>query len=432
MGLIRAADVVPQAVDWLWPGYLPKGKVVMLDGDPGLGKSTLLCDLAARLSRGEPLPNGKRHDPMGVLLLMGEDGAADTTVPRLAAAGADLHRIGLRDTYINEKGLEIPPMFPEDLHHLQYDIEALEAGLVVIDPVFSYLSDQINANSDQQVRRAMMPLKDLAEETGATIVLVRHLNKSSGGSALYRGGGSIGFVGVSRVALLMARHPEDEERRILAVNKTNLGALPPSLAFRLADCNGAARIAWEGVTNHTAEDIMERPADQDVRSAVAEAIEFLQDILKPGATFARDVQKAARDAGIAWDTVRRAQRSLGIRPQKAKTQDGQWTWALPPAMKAEDVEDEGSHHTFNTFNNNNNFNTFKQLRQDVEDVEDVEDVDARRVHTFETPNGIPVAAASGEGYECVHCGTPIKYVVRGAPLLCPKHRVTLAQGPAAD
>ena len=80
MGLIRASDVVPQSVEWLWPGYLPKCKVVMLDGDPGLGKSTLLCDLSARLSRGEPLPNGKRHDPMGVLLMMGEDGAADTTV----------------------------------------------------------------------------------------------------------------------------------------------------------------------------------------------------------------------------------------------------------------------------------------------------------------------------------------------------------------
>jgi hypothetical protein len=355
---------------------------------------------------------------------MAEDGAADTTVPRLSAAGADLCRVGLRDTYTDDKGLEIPPMFPEDLQRLQLDIELYEAGLVVIDPVFSYLSDQVNAHNDQQVKRALTPLKDLAEETGATIVLVRHLNKNTGSSALYRGGGAMGFVGVARVALLMARHPEDDSRRVLAVNKTNLGALPPSLAFRLEDTGaGVARVAWEGGTTYSAEDIMERPQDGDVRSAVAEAIEFLQDLLKPGATFARDVQKAARDAGLAWDTVRRAQRALGIRPQKAKTQDGQWTWTLPdPPDEGEDVDEGDIPHTFNTFNNNNNFNIFPQLRQDVEDVEDVEGVGDRESNTFELPKNLPVAQSSGPGYDCCVCGGPIRYASKGNPLLCSKHR----------
>lgn len=408
---LQFADMIqPQKVEWLWPGYLPRGKVVMLDGDPGLGKSTLLCDIAARLSSGRELPGGKQHEPMGVLLMMGEDGTGDTTVPRLMAAGAVLSRIAIRENYSNDQGQEEPPAFPNDLHRLQADIEMAEARLVVIDPIMSYLAEDINANSDQQVRRALMPLKDLAEATGATIVLVRHLNKMAGGNSLYRGGGSIGFVGVARVALIMAKHPEDESRRVLAVNKTNLMALPPALAFSLEDSGqGAALVSWEGTTSHTAESLVGRDRDDDRSSALDEALTFLQDLLADGPVLSTAVQKAARDAGLAWDTVRRAQRKLKIVPEKAKTQDGKWVW--PQIIEL--VDDSPS---VPNINNNNNFNIFKQGRQDVEVVEPVEDVDV-----VEAPPGInkfPVALVRGKA-QCVECGQTI---IRqpGETLIC-KH-----------
>ena len=412
---LRFADQIePQTVEWLWPGYLPRGKVVMLDGDPGLGKSTLLCDISARLSTGGELPNGKRHDPMGVLLMMGEDGTGDTTVPRLIAAGADLSRIAIRENYIGEKGEE-PPAFPNDLLRLQQDIQTARAGLVVIDPIMSYLADDINSNSDQQVRRALMPLKDLAEEENTTIVLVRHLNKMAGSNSLYRGGGSIGFVGVARVALIMAKHPEDETLRILAVNKTNLMALPPALAFRLEDNgNGAARVTWEGTTSHTAETLIGRDRDDDRATALDEAVIFLRDLLADGAVLSTSVQRSAKEAGIAWDTVRRAQRKLKITPEKAKTQDGKWVWTLP----AEVVDDPPR---VPNINNNNNFNIFKQDRQDVEVVEPVEDG-----HVVETPPPInnfagrdqwPVVGRTGD-YQCANgCGRR-QYMIEGTPQLC--------------
>lgn len=399
--------VDPERVRWLWPGYIPFGKVTVVDGDPGLGKSTILIDIAARISRGCPLPNGKRHRPMGTVLLMGEDGAADTIVPRLINAEADLTKIAVRDTYTSSKEQEIPPAFPSDIPRLKEDIIEAQAGLVVIDPVMSYLDPDINSNNDQQVRRALMPLAQLAEETGAAIVLLRHLNKSTGGSALYRGGGSIGFVGVSRSALILARDPEETGRVVLASTKTNLGPPPPSLHFRLAGCpNGAARIEWEGHSAYTADTLMQEQGNDDRGTALDEAVAFLRDLLAGGPELSTAVQRSARDAGIAWDTVRRAQRKLRIVPQKAKTQDGKWTWALP----AEDVAPPDTP----TFNNNNNNNIFEGYSEDVEGVEGNEDVEAKQGHTFAAR--APVAAAGGK-YRCVECQ---KTIIRmaGAPLIC--------------
>jgi putative DNA primase/helicase len=410
---LRFTDGIdPERVRWLWPGYIPFGKVTVLDGDPGLGKSTVMIDLASRLSRGDPLPNGKQHRPMGTILLMGEDGAGDTIVPRIENAGGDRAKIAIRDTYTGSTGDEIPPGFPSDVPRLKQDIIEARAGMVVIDPVMSYLDPDINSNNDQQVRRALMPLAALAEETGAAIVLLRHLNKSSGGSALYRGGGSIGFVGVSRSALILARDPDEPGRVVLASNKTNLGPPPPSLHFRLAGCdNGAARIDWEGLSAHTAETLMRDQGNEEDRGAMGVAVAFLREVLAGGPMLAKTVQRQARDAQIADRTLRRARESLGIRQdtpyiKKANTQDGQFTWELPPAPKvATDVGQAPNMVNLDTLAN------FTLLREEVQGGQPVQ---AEDVATFDSR--IPVAGAGGK-YHCVECQRTIIRMA-GQALIC--------------
>lgn len=427
---LRFADTVqPEAIEWLWPGYLPQGKVVVLDGDPGLGKSTLLCDIAARLSTGRELPNGKQHAPMGVLLLMAEDGIADVTVPRLAVAGADLARIAFRENYVGETGLEEPPEFPADLVRLQDDITASDARLVVIDPIMSYLGEEINANSDQQVRRALMPLKDLAEETKATIVLVRHLNKMSGGNALYRGGGSIGFVGVARVALIMAKHPEDESRRILAVNKTNLGAMPPSLSFSVVDSGlGAGMVRWEGSSAHTAESILTREVDDDRRSAVDEALGFLQQLLADGPVLSTTVGDAAKGHGIGTDALNKAKRKLGVVSDKAREQHGKWVWMLPDATRLTEDTAPTDSPMFRRFSNfiTLHKSIYKDTTRGGEDSEDSEEVEDTVSHPPVSNFSVtaPVVMKTGR-QECAHCGRE-RVMTQGQPKLCLACRRTLA------
>lgn len=420
---LRFADAVePERVRWLWPGYIPFGKVTVLDGDPGLGKSTILIDIAARLSRGLPLPNGKQHRPMGTVLLMGEDGAGDTIIPRLMNAGGDRAMVAIRDTYTNDKGMEIPPGFPSDRDKLKADIEEAKAGLVVIDPVMSYLDPDINSNNDQQVRRALMPLAMLAEDTGAAIVMLRHLNKSTGGSALYRGGGSIGFVGVARSGLIVVRDPDDSTRVVLASTKSNLGPPPPSLNFRLTGCeNGAARVEWEGHSTHSAETLVQQNNDEE-RGAVGEAIAFLKEVLAPGRMLAKEVQKQARDAQIADRTLRRAREALGIRQdtpyiRKAQTQDGQFTWELPPEPKlANDVGQPQKVATLDTLDN------FTLLREEGQPGQPVH---TNGVATFDS---IPVAPVGGKT-KCVECNRTIIRMA-GEALICKQCLATTSEAGA--
>jgi hypothetical protein len=442
--LTFANTVTPEQVRWLWPGYIPFGKVTVLDGDPGLGKSTIAIDLAARLSTGGELPNGKRHKPMGTILMMGEDGAGDTIVPRLINAGADLARVGIQDGYINDKGNIIPPSFPSDIPKLKEDILAANAGMVVIDPIMSYLDPDINSNNDQQIRRALMPLAALAEETGVAIVMLRHLNKSSSSSALYRGGGSIGFVGVARSGLIVARDPDAPERVVLASTKSNLGPPPPALNYRLVGCeNGAARVEWEGHSTHTAETLVQNQVSSEDRSAMDEAIAFLRESLSIGIRLAKEVQKEARDAGISERTLRRAREMLGITMdspwmQKAKTQDGQFTWELPrrdvdqaTGKKRTNGEEAHTQEAQNdvgqrlattpslaNMDNLANFTTY------IEDDQDGHLVHTNGVATLDSSK-LPKASSSGPGYDCAVCGQPIRYAMKGLPLLCPKHRDTV-------
>jgi hypothetical protein len=330
------SNVQPERVRWLWPGRIPFGKLTILDGDPGLGKSVLTIDLAARVSRGWSMPGEEREpgddgrEPAGVVILSAEDGLDDTIRPRLDAAGADCERVLALDKIADSQGPRLP-VVPDDCGHILEAIRRMKAKLVIIDPLTAYLAAQTNSHRDQDIRRALHPLAILAQQTGAAVLVVRHLNKATGGNPLYRGGGSIGIIGAARSGLLVARDPDNPDRRVLASTKCNLAKLPPSLSFDLSTAeNGALRVGWIGACAHTAESLLAAPRDDEDRDAVQEAVEVIRAILEGGPVPSDDAKKEARKAGIAERTLYRAKAILGVKSRKVSfSGKGVWQWSLP-------------------------------------------------------------------------------------------------------
>jgi len=331
------ADVQPEPVSWLWTGYIPRGKLVLLDGDPGMGKSTLCVDLAARVSTGAKMPDDTGSDldcGTGVVILSGEDGLADTIRPRLDAAGADTSRIVTIESVVSgehERGVTLA-----DLPAIEEAIATVDARLVIIDPLMAYLGRETNSYRDQDVRGILAPLARLAERLDVAIVVVRHLTKGANANVLYRGGGSIGIIGAARVALMVGCDPDDPDgpRRIFAVAKSNLAALPPAFAYHMEHAeNGTARIVWEEATHHTAAAITAAPAakDQGGQSALDRAKDILQTILGAGAVASKEAEQAAIGAGCTASTIRRAREALGIKPHRigGAADKGEWVWELP-------------------------------------------------------------------------------------------------------
>lgn len=338
--LVYVNEIEPQTVTWLWPSRIPAGKLTVVEGDPGLGKSTLLLDLAARVTSGRAMPDGTAGMDGSALVLTGEDGPADTVRPRLEAAGADLQRVAIL-TAVEREGQAQPPTFPDDQEALRRAIVGVGACLVVIDPFMAFLGGYVNSWRDHDVRRALRPLSDAAEATGAAIVVIRHLTKGVG-PAIYRGGGSIGIIGAARSALLVARDPEDEGRRVLAVVKSNLAPEAPSLAFRVEDDgHGRSRITWDGTSPHRANALVAVPEEPEERSAQDDARDFLLQELAEGPQPARALQGKAGGMGISPKTLRGARERLGIKPRKLSF-DGQWIWELPAPRCPQDAQDAPS------------------------------------------------------------------------------------------
>src|SRR5215211_2751581 len=181
---VLLSGIDPMPVRWFWRGRIPLGKITVLDGDPGSGKSVLATDLAARLSVGRTFPDGHECEPAGSILLNAEDDPADTIRPRLDAAGGDPDKVLV---LAGERHLNLS----DDVEYIEGAIREIDAKLVVVDPLMAFFSPGVNTHKDAEVRQALVPVKGLAERTGAAIVLIRHLNKAGGVNPLYRGGGSI-------------------------------------------------------------------------------------------------------------------------------------------------------------------------------------------------------------------------------------------------
>ena len=331
---ILLSTVQPTRVDWLWPGRIPLGKLTILDGDPGLGKSVLSLDLAARVSTGAAMPDGSPGRQGGVVLLSAEDALDDTIRPRLDAAGADVSRVLALDGIPVPDGQgKRPPALPLDAIHIRDAVRRMGALLVVVDPLTAYLGPEVNSHRDTDCRRALFPLAAVAEQTGAAVVVIRHLNKAMGSNPLYRGGGSIGIIGAARSGLLVGKDPDNPDRRVLASTKCNLAKLPPSLAYDLSTAdNGALRIGWMGESPHTAESLLAAPRDDEERDAVKDATEVLRSILADGPVESEQAKREARKAGIAERTLHRAKTILGVKSRKERfTGKGAWQWFLPAA-----------------------------------------------------------------------------------------------------
>ena len=344
------SEVEPERVSWLWRGWLALGKLSVIDGDPGLGKSAAVLDIAARVSTGRSFPDGSRCEAGagGVVILSAEDGLADTIKPRLDAAGADTSRIlSLATVPVEDEGIRHERLLsiPEDIPLIEHAVGHIGAKLVIVDPLMAFLSGEINSHKDQDVRRALAPLAAMAERAGAAIHVVRHLSKGDGRSPIYRGGGSIGIIGAARMGSLVAKDPQDDNRRVLAPTKNNLAMQPKSLLYRLEEAdNGAVEVVWTGETGLSAGDLLQTPngAESEART---EAEDFLTSLLADGPVPSEEVFRESKEAGISTSTLRRAKKNLGISPERenesgGKRGSGKWVWKLPKiTVSGHDVQD---------------------------------------------------------------------------------------------
>jgi hypothetical protein len=330
--LTPAAEVQRERVDWLWPGRIPLGAVSLLVGDPGLGKSMLHCSVAARLSQ-----EGKR-----TIMATAEDSLAAVVRPRLEAAGADLEQITF--VRIADEAGEDGLLLPDDIQELDAAVEEEQAVFVAIDPLTAHLPGSVNSWRDQSIRLALAPLHLMAERRQCAVQAILHLNKGLSSDPLRRIGGSIGLPAAARSVLLLALDPDDDAgdegtRRVLAHVKTNYARLAPSLSFDiepilLPALNGnpeveTARLVELGESEHRAETLLGRE-DPEERTAIDEAVMFLEQELGDRTMDAATVQKSARALGISPRTLDRAKARAGVAAERVGGigEDGRWTWRL--------------------------------------------------------------------------------------------------------
>jgi hypothetical protein len=328
---VLISDVQPEQVQWLWSGHVALGKLTVLTGDPGLGKSTLMLDISARLSTGDAMPDDTPCAAGGVVVLTAEDGLADTVRPRLEAAGANLDQI-IAIPHIKTADGERAVVLPDDIGYVETAINRVNAKLVIIDPLTAYLNGRVNIWSDQQVRLALAPLSQMAERSGAAVVVIAHLNKAEDRkNALYRCGGSIALPAAARSVLLVAAEPEVPEHRVLACLKQNLATKGPSLVFRLVAEKDVARILWLGKSDRTADQLLSSEAMHRRRPpTLQKATDFLLQLLAGGPVESSNVERAAEAKGIAQRTLGRAKQELGVVAHRLGFgTEGKWLCALP-------------------------------------------------------------------------------------------------------
>lgn len=328
--------VTPKPVEWLWSGRIPIGKLTCLDGDPDLGKSTLLLDLAARVTQGWPMPDGSAGIKSDVIVLSSEDAADDTIVPRLMAAHADLEHVATMRDVADQRGRR-PVAIPIDLVMIEELVTGRNAKLLILDPLVAFLT-KVDTNNDQSIRRCLYQLALLAEQAHCAIVFLRHLNKGGSEKAMYRGGGSIGITGACRSVLLAAKDPEESEHhRILAVTKHNLAKKAPSLryTFEWREEFQACQIGWCGESPFSADDLVkpvetdeQKESKQEEKSQIELAKEVLAYVLQNGPRAVKSCKAQLAQAGIRNEkTVRRAANELKLQrlyPDNNPTQDPLW------------------------------------------------------------------------------------------------------------
>lgn len=339
------ADVKPQPIRWLWPGRIALGKISMIYGDPGLGKSQITAYLAGVVSRGGEWPvDGTRCDPGNVVILSAEDSEADTIRPRLDAVGANISRCFVL-SHFNEKPekggeFERPFSLRSDMEWLSKALKARgQVRLLIIDPVTAYL-DGVDSHKNSDVRALLSPLADLADELNLAVVLVSHNNKSMQHDALNRAGGSTAFVAQARAAFMVVKDQKNPDRRLFLPTKNNLGNDRTGCAFTISGHtlpNGieTSCVVWgqEAVTMTADEALAVQAENRNTKSRRESAKQFLEELLADGPLPAEQVQAEAESAGHSVATLRRAKEELGIiKERDGYGSSGIWSWKLPPEV----------------------------------------------------------------------------------------------------
>ena len=298
--IIRMSDVELTPVDWLWKPYLPFGKLSVLQGNPGEGKTYFAMHLAAACTNGKLLPNMERMEPFNVIYQTAEDGLGDTVKPRLIEAGADLDRVLVIDD--SEVQLTLSD------ERIEKAIIENNARLVIIDPIQAYLGADVDMNRANEVRPIFMRLGQVAQRTGCAILLIGHLNKAAGMQSLQRGLGSIDIAAAVRSVMFIGKLKHDPTMRILTHEKSSLAPPGVSLAFSLGDEGG---FRWVGEYDITADEMLSGIEPQR-ETKTQQAKDLICTLLAGGKqVLSEDIDKAALERGIPGRTVRDAKRELG-------------------------------------------------------------------------------------------------------------------------
>lgn len=372
--LLCASDLRMQPIRWLWPGWLAAGKLHIVGGAPGTGKTTLALALASTLTVAGRWPDATRcAEAADVLIWSGEDDPNDTLLPRLAAAGADLARVHIIGDVRDPDGRR--PFDPaRDVPALAHAVALLRrpVRLLIVDPIVSAVSGDSHKNAE--TRRGLQPLVDLGQRLGAAVLGITHLTKgTTGRDPLERLTGSLAFGALTRIAWATAvqRDPEPgAPRRVLARIKSNIGIDGGGFGYDLeavtvADGIQTSRVLWGAQIEGDARALLGQAEAEpdtgddadDERTERDEAGEWLRSVLAEGPLNAADLKLLAQRNGLAWRTVRRAKDALGVQSKKGAMRGG-WTWQLPEGVQgghegAEGVHSEKAGH-------------LRPLRQDVD------------------------------------------------------------------
>jgi putative DNA primase/helicase len=322
------STVTPEPVDWIWPGRLARRRYTLLSGEPGLGKSFVSLDVAARISRGLAFPDGTPA-PLGrVLLLVAEDGLSDTVRPRLDALGGDPSRVAVLEAIREPDGTRAPVSLVDHMPALRAAVAEVNPDLLIIDPITAFLG-RTDSHRDVEVRATLAPLLDLCEQKNFALLTIGHLSKDSQRAALHRPGGSIAFVAAARIVLALAADPNDPDRRLLAPLKANICRPSATLAYRVTD----DKLAWEtaAVTDIDVEALF-RPSNPTGREERTDAEEVIRDLMEIEVwpLEAKRAMDAGQAHGVPERTMRYTAKRLGIRISRLGFGgSGKWMWHKP-------------------------------------------------------------------------------------------------------
>jgi len=327
------ADIEPEPISWLWPGKIALGKVSLIAGDPGLGKSIITAALAAIVTRGSTWPVDKTPCPQGgVIMLSAEDDPGDTIRPRLDAVDADVDHVfiltAIQDMNNDGELVERGFCLDRDIDQLDRLLAAKpDIRLVSVDPVTAYMG-RTDSHNNSEVRAVLARLATIAARHKVAVVVVTHLNKSAQLNAMYRATGSLAFVAAARAVFAVTKDPAEPDRRLLLPIKNNLGDDRTGYAYQLVTAdNGAPVLAWEpDPVETTLEEIAQAVTEHKPRP-VEQAVAWLKSLLAAGPVLRNEIEEKAKADGHSWRSVERAKKDAGIAAHKRF--DKKWEWSSP-------------------------------------------------------------------------------------------------------